>query len=514
MFPAQLVRVKPSILTRMPGRIVTSAPPGFDWYVDSVAGNDGNSGRTPSQAFQSLAAVNAVLSAGDRIGLKRGSTWYEKLTLQTGCKVAAYGGGARPIIECRDAIGAGAWTKSGGYTNVYQATVTFDAGILDDPELHVWEDGAPYLQQTSIANVDANPGSFYVASSFTSPQTVYIHAFGSTNPTSDGKTRLYNPRAYAVGSTNAVDRLIIRDVHAIGNLRGDGAIVCRDYSQVINCVLEWGGKHEVYLGEGSIAANCTFYDSIDATSATMLVFNKNTPTGQNNYVINCTFKIRSAYANAHRCGPANSHNNVSGSFGTVYFRNCRFENFTGARMPMNHHTHVRFEDCTWLNCGQGLDANSTNTSITVSGGSWESNVLYQRMININASGGACVLRIENFTIKPTAVTDTGFVYLNQACIVQLSNVTFDLSGLSAGLRRCIYLTNTGANLTYEDCSFLGHTTAGATYVDLNVTPASWAADRNSYRPTAAYWRLAPTTYTTLANWQAAVTPREANSVTL
>jgi hypothetical protein len=312
-----------------------------------------------------------------------------------------------------------------------------------------------------------------------------------------------------------VDNLIIRDVHAIGNLRGDGAIVCRDYSQVINCVLEWGGKHEVYIGEGSIVAHCTFYDSIDYTSATMLVINKNTATGRDSYITGCTFKLRSQYGNYNKCGPANSHINVSGSFGTAYFQDCRFEGFAGCRIPMNNHTHVRFDNCNWVNCQTGIDASSTNTSVTVSGGSWVSNVASQRAISQAAgSAGSCIFRIENFTIAPTAATDTGYVYVNYPVIIQLSNVTFDVSALASGTRTSIYVNHVDANLSYHDCEFLGHATNGALYVNLNVTPVSWAADRNSYRAVNASWRLNPTTYTSLATWQAAVTPREANSMTV
>ena len=244
----RLVNGNPNILAWLLGRVVTSSPPGFDWYVDSISGDDGNTGKSPTQAFLTIAAVNAVLAEGDHIGLRRGSEWLESLNVLTGCHVGAYGSGARPRFECRDPIAAGDWSKSGGYTNVYQASIAFEAAIPEGPQIHVWEAGVPYYKRATIALVDANPGSYYVASDSSSPQTLYIHAFSSTVPSSDGKARLFTARAYGVGSDDAVDNLVIRDVHAIGPLRASGSIIVRDYSQVINCVLDWGGSHNMYMG--------------------------------------------------------------------------------------------------------------------------------------------------------------------------------------------------------------------------------------------------------------------------
>ena len=46
------------------------------YYVDSVAGSDGNSGTATNAAWQSLAKINGkTFSAGDILLLKNGSSW-------------------------------------------------------------------------------------------------------------------------------------------------------------------------------------------------------------------------------------------------------------------------------------------------------------------------------------------------------------------------------------------------------------------------------------------------------
>ena len=76
------------------------------YYVDSIAGNDDNSGTTPANAWKSLAKVNATtFLPGDRILLKSGSVWKGQLWPKgSGVEgrpitVDMYGGGVRPVIQ-------------------------------------------------------------------------------------------------------------------------------------------------------------------------------------------------------------------------------------------------------------------------------------------------------------------------------------------------------------------------------------------------------------------------------
>jgi hypothetical protein len=71
---------------------------GTSYYVDSVAGNDANSGTSPSAAWKSTSkASSAALASGSNLLFKRGGSWTGTLTIaESGIVVASYGSGDRP----------------------------------------------------------------------------------------------------------------------------------------------------------------------------------------------------------------------------------------------------------------------------------------------------------------------------------------------------------------------------------------------------------------------------------
>ena len=92
---------------------------------------------------------------------------------------AVYG---RAICGAFDAL---TWAKTGGQTNVYEAARSTAQTAYNPLILDQFGDYAPYTYQTSIANVDANPGSWY-----TDNTTVYLHAHDST-PVNNLNSRVY-----------------------------------------------------------------------------------------------------------------------------------------------------------------------------------------------------------------------------------------------------------------------------------------------------------------------------------
>ena len=79
---------------------------GHTYYVDSRAGNDAHSGRSPAQAWRSLARAASVrLGGGDRLLLRRGSSWQTELdvassgTASHAVSIGSYGSGPPPLIH-------------------------------------------------------------------------------------------------------------------------------------------------------------------------------------------------------------------------------------------------------------------------------------------------------------------------------------------------------------------------------------------------------------------------------
>lgn len=110
-------------------RLLTLFPPRrlpFDFYVDSVRGNDSWSGRSPTQPFASLAPLASVASKIKRgVGFARGSTWRPAsetsivLNLPAGgtsnrIVYGAYGSGAAPRILGSNQFSSGSWTNVSG----------------------------------------------------------------------------------------------------------------------------------------------------------------------------------------------------------------------------------------------------------------------------------------------------------------------------------------------------------------------------------------------------------------
>ena len=90
--------------TQLPGA-ANAAASGRTYYVDSVGGNDTNSGTSASSAWRTLSkASSAPLVPGDQLLLRRGDTWTGSLQIiKSGTGAApimfdAYGTGAAPLI--------------------------------------------------------------------------------------------------------------------------------------------------------------------------------------------------------------------------------------------------------------------------------------------------------------------------------------------------------------------------------------------------------------------------------
>jgi hypothetical protein len=72
---------------------------GLTYYVDSVSGDDGNSGLAPDDAFETISAL-PTLSAGMTIALAKGSHWREELVVDANSvTVQAFGSGNDPILR-------------------------------------------------------------------------------------------------------------------------------------------------------------------------------------------------------------------------------------------------------------------------------------------------------------------------------------------------------------------------------------------------------------------------------
>ncbi len=288
------------------------------WYVDSVRGSDGNQGKSPGDALRTIAAVSPKIRTGDVVALACGSHWREALLLPDHVRVAAYGTGVRPLLDCSDPVPAANWQKTGGLTNVYQAEVDLDGN--DSPLwVSVWESDVRLVRASSTADCDATPGSYYPAADYGPSIVLYVHASDHSDPGSNGKTYEYSKRRFGLmGSTG----ISVRGIHTRRNLHCNGSLSVYWYGSLTDCVASEGNKHNVYVGPGSVLSNVEADRAYFTSDAFMFVHNGANPANANITYLNC-------YAHDFT-GPSASgfggHSNDTGKFGTVTWRGCTVAN--------------------------------------------------------------------------------------------------------------------------------------------------------------------------------------------
>lgn len=313
----------------------------YNWYVDSVNGNDANSGKTQSQAFATIGALTGKVSTYQRIGLARGSYWREQLRITpNNVTVAAYGTGKMPTLNAADVAVNASFTKSGGYTNLYQRTWTNQFGENGKMFYSVWEDGRRLIRATSIANADATPGSFFAATpTVGSTDTIYVNAVGSTDVTANGKIYEISKRDYGL---KLADNATARNIHTMYNGHNNGSLEVGLNAYVSGCLFEDGTIHNVLIGSGVMEDCIAWKQEVYATfgGATMYVAFTGTPS------LNVIFRRCRAIG-----GSIHDPNNVGGNVGFL------------SHGPTPRYNSITYEDCLTVNLGSGFSPEVDNLYI-------------------------------------------------------------------------------------------------------------------------------------------------------
>ena len=266
--------------------------PAFDFYVDSVNGDDGNDGTSEAAAFQSFAPITWANDL--RVGLAAGSSAAPfSVGSATGVTVEGYGdlaGAGLPVIRGDEVI-TGTWATSADRSDALDNTYSIDAALDDLGFITAFEGDLPLKWVASAAAVDAEAGTFFVAGNAAPAEagtyTMYIHPRGSTNPNSDGKTYAYARRAapaLGVGGTlrNAV---AMRTVTRNGIRFGGGA------GRLENALLiDVSPVHDALMGSGLYQKVAVFNRTVDNREGHIgLEFFASTATGLTGAYRRCVY---------------------------------------------------------------------------------------------------------------------------------------------------------------------------------------------------------------------------------
>jgi hypothetical protein len=262
----------------------------YDWYVDSVNGNDGNDGKTEITAFKTIAKLlEQNLSDGVEIGLARGSYWKEELDVASLSDVAVrdYGYGLLPVLDCADEIPSDSWVPHATLANVYQLEWLVPNLDLGSARVQVVEgdtfEGAELLTDVLSLNVSNNEntvsstsGSYYYNQT---THMLYVHPTGDTDPRINGKHYGASKRPY--GLYLQKPGAIVDGVYARRNGTNNGS-VSLGVPNVSNSIFDQGHKHNAIISGGKISNSFIINarPDVSAGAACMLVFYSDNLTGK------------------------------------------------------------------------------------------------------------------------------------------------------------------------------------------------------------------------------------------
>ena len=241
----------------------------FDIYADSVNGNNANSGTSPAAAKQTIAGAMAVLGAGKKLGLVRGSKWRETFTFQHANLTIGVAGNAAdpmPILDGRDVV-TGTWTQpdAGTYPDVWSISWTrSQAATTGSAWLNLWADNEFVRAATSLADLQTNGGAHYVSRTTT---TTTVSIKSTTNPNSNGVVYEISKRGWAfnghstsLGSAAPANQLV------------NGPIECVGYVEHYNALSGGPGQSKkMLLSDGNVHHSVTEGDLTEDVLASRII---------------------------------------------------------------------------------------------------------------------------------------------------------------------------------------------------------------------------------------------------
>lgn len=248
-----------------------------DVFASSLQGVDGGAG-TRAEPVGSLDELAQLVSGGDLVRVERGSTFSSQAVLGgfDNVKFQPYGTGDLPFIDCSEELPDGDWSITSGQSNTYEQSVSPSTAGVPSVSARVFEDGEELQIQSSISDVEANPGSFYADQS-SAPYVLYVHPTGSTTPSSDGKLYEWTKRSGAVifRAFNELSPATIRGLVARRPLSESGTHQVPAGGTIQECLSIDGGKHHFIHGGGEIIDSISFGEPTRDAKISLVWFHGN-----------------------------------------------------------------------------------------------------------------------------------------------------------------------------------------------------------------------------------------------
>lgn len=439
------------------------------WYLNSATGDDNNTGLTVTNAWLSVAKINSEATELGLFPSTAGYTSGDTVYIDTsGASLLLGTNSLAPItrglsimptpgqtaIDLRAWTNVTSWSKTSGSTNIYQSAVS-------DLDIVVWEDDKWLSHSTTgtgwttaVANaIDTNPGRF-----FADGTNLYLHPFGSTDPSSDGKTYTRSQRRGSAGQSAVVasglDQRYVgfrisktclcrkndNDPIAAYGIQGD--VSSGGTTSYEDCFVDYYSKHAFGQTDGLSNGNVTWlrcqgengspYTAAGGQTAFVSFNGTSTATNNAHYYIGCLATNVIGVIGSTNGAVSNSQgafitHNVSGGpqFASILVTNCNWSGGT-------------FQDSSPVASGGLLVVSSAVNSPTLtSGGRITSSSITKNPPQATGRGG---------TVDNCIITANGTIGTLNSGNLTIRNCTIDIR--TAG--NALFLRNATLTNTFEN----------------------------------------------------------------
>ena len=245
------------------------------YYVDSVSGDDNDSGTTTSDSWQTLTKVNGItFQPGDQILFKAGSIWSGQLnpqgsgSAQAPIIMGAYGDGGRPVINAGGVNTAGLLLQNLSYWEVSGLEITNTDGTDDDQGdifgIYVRADGAEgtyrhiYIDDCYIHDVNGKVEGKRRGG-------IHVHVIGLDETIFDDlritNNHIYRVGGVGIGNSSSCGDIEFFDDYTVSHYLWTNVYVAGNYVDNTgrNCIIARVSKDAIY--EHNILANSSRYSS-------------------------------------------------------------------------------------------------------------------------------------------------------------------------------------------------------------------------------------------------------------
>jgi hypothetical protein len=509
-------------------------------WVDGVAGSDLNDGLSITTPVKTLGQATTVHLATSRVLIRikaNGARFREQLggvgaygtAMLSGVRVETYDTGALPVLDGSDDVSASAFTQDMGYTNVWYCDFTpeHDASAVPSPSAQIMLLTDNYCRfRKDLATLDAGAEGDYYCAQVDSLGTYRVYFWSDVDPNADGKTREISSRMYCcvLPAGGSVDGVITRcSMHNNGSLYGQ-----HNSNVVSNCIAQWGHKHNMICAGQTINCKCWWFIFIREPCAVFTGY-LGVATGLSLSVDGleviqhsrhvCTDFVAAGVIKLTACLV---HTNVTDWWQSVTIRDL-WVCCCGSGIGVNGVAasgSLTIEDIVLDEVNGGINVSTLYTGL-------DANIAIRRMwakaqdplatkprlIDIHSSINHNVEIEDNILICSDTASSGGTIYCGQ-CTYEIEHNTIVAPAPMVNANTCIDddTTNTIVSMTQRFNNFNAwDPTKQGSFSTFHQAPVALTSDHNLFEAASYDSRLAPTSYASVALWQAG-TGKDANSV--